>query len=142
MTLVKLPLNSTDRIIKSFGYINKSMSYDLQEKNNYFYLRNIQRYLIPVFANYIDNSLTLNTDSSSDSLIPIVLVIIYSVVFTLVLIFILYYSLKIKKRKTIYINYFTEINDLEMNILKENCTKFFNFLTGSVVFDDFISFNK
>jgi hypothetical protein len=142
MTLVKLPLNSTDRIIKSFGYINKSMSYDLQEKNNYFYLRNIQRYLIPVFADYIDNSLTLNTDSSSDSLIPIVLVIIYSVVFTLVLIFILYYSLKIKKRKTIYINYFTEINDLEMNILKENCTKFFNFLTGSVVFDDFISFNK
>jgi len=123
MTLVKLPLNSTDRIIKSFGYINKSMSYDLQEKNNYFYLRNIQRYLIPVFADYIDNSLTLNTDSSSDSLIPIVLVIIYSVVFTLVLIFILYYSLKIKKRKTIYINYFTEINE-------------------SVVFDDFISFNK
>jgi hypothetical protein len=75
-------------------------------------------------------------------MVPIVLVIIYSVVFTLVLIFILYYSLKIKKRKTIYINYFTEINDPEMHILKENCTKFFNFLTGSIVFEDFISFNK
>ena len=142
MALANLPLNSTDRIIKSFGNINNSISYDLQEKNNYFFLRNIQRYLIPIFADYIENSLTLSSNLSSDTLIPIILIIIYSVVFTLVLTFILYYSLKIKKRKTIYINYFTEINDQEMHILKENCTKFFNFLTGSIVFEDFIVFNK
>ena len=135
--IINLPFNYQDRIISSFGAINSSINYTLPEINNFKYLWNTQRYLFPVYSGMIE-SLSSFLVSKNKDVTSIILVILFSLVYTLILIFILYYSIKIKKRKTIYINYFIEIKDPELNLLKDNCTKFFKFLNGKIVFDEFL----
>ena len=137
--IVNYDTKSNDRLIKNFGQINKSVIYNFTEKQNFYYLENTLRNFLQAYWNLINYDNIINQDTSRAWLLPNIMLSVYIVLYLSISALILYFSYKIKLRKTIYINYFTKIEENEMIDLKDNCVKFYKYLNGEIIFNnDFI----
>jgi hypothetical protein len=137
--IINYDIHLKDNLISNFGSLNHSHTYNLIERQNYFFLNNTLRTFLEDFWLLIYSDISFNENSLLTAwILPNVFLIVYCVLYLCILILILYFSFKIKRRKTLYIDYFTQIEESEISNLKDNCVKFFKFLHGEIVFKDIL----